>query len=184
MCTLTHTSPFAYLRLGTCTHSSAGTDALEHTPHDSLHRQVAGSSGELCEQRCAAMIQSPRTSAAQVPRGERCRQWGWRACTHSLRSRGCVLRHHRGQRAWDLPTALPGGRSWGLRGNLSRPAPFTSSQTVGRADVTGPRVSSDLPTLSVTALVRVLLGLASTFHPFQLCPVSSPWACSVSWTVL
>lgn len=76
---------------------------------------------------------------------------------------------------------------WEILGAQGKPIPahpFTSSQIVGRADVTGPRVSSDLPTLNVTASVRVLLGLASTFHPFQLYPVSSTWACSVSWTVL
>lgn len=72
----------------------------------------------------------------------------------------------------------------GAQGKLIPDRPFTSSQTVGRAAVTSPRVSSDLPTLNMRASVRVLLGLASTFHRFPRYPVSSTWACSVSWTVL
>lgn len=134
-----------------------------------------GPPGELCEQWCAEMIQSPHTSAAQVPWGEQSWQWGVggvRACTHSLQSRGCIPRYHQGQQTWDLPTAVPGGRSWWSWEPIPV-SPFTSSQTLRGTDITGPGFSSELSTLDMTVSVQIRLGLASTFHHCQLYPVSS-----------
>lgn len=98
VCTLTSRGTFCTLKCrNTYTFKGWHRCTRACTSPDSLHRQVAGSPGELCEQRCAEMIQSPRTSAAQIPRGERCWQQGrqrarggrgrWRAYLQSAEQR-------------------------------------------------------------------------------------------------
>lgn len=109
------------------------------------------------------MIQSPCTSAAQVPQGEQC--WWW------LGDRGrAVPTAYRADtafqditRASELGTcsllslaAEPGG-SGDLpctTSQTSKSQPFTSSQTSKGADVMDPGFSSDLPNLHVPASVQ------------------------------
>lgn len=115
------------------------------------------------------MIQSPCTSAAQIPWGERCwqqgRGLGGGSCTYSLQSRGCVPRHRQGQRVWDSLEGEPGGGG-GARGPIPASS-FTSSRDSKRSRCHGSWLQQGLANLAHACQSRS----SSLLQPR---PVSSP----------
>lgn len=139
--------------------------------------------GELCEQRCAEMIQSPCTSAAQVPWGKRGWQQGWEGSAYRLRAEAALQNIARASELVGTRLLLRlAGEPKGPRDPPS-PSPASDSEKDRRHEPWAQQRPANLH-VPVPAPVRVLLGLAPTSPHSQRSLRPPHGAAPCLWSVL